>query len=339
MKYAISRILRQTTIVVNKRSYGHSCTKSLPANLRWHAKRSGLLCSSCCTSLDTIAFPLLQSQSQAETRYSLFYPINRGHLLLSRPVLSGLFNMTHVASFFSTFFSTSISRLSGDKERNTNSSSEMGEASASASAAATTTTTTTTTTTNMKDIVNDSPVTLRFDWESYKATHNSFGSFSIASFNMLAPCYKRLEDVDSLSGGRKRESSDDALWTERANNTIEFLTKELYQNIDIIGFQEFWLDPNYLLLFSDGFQANGYEIIYLQRTGRKMDSVLTAVRSSVFEILGRTNVYLCTLGDRVALILHLRHRSTGKMLLVANTHLSFPHSAFDRVNQIHQMKK
>jgi hypothetical protein len=62
------------------------------------------------------------------------------------------------------------------------------------------------------------------------------------------------------------------------------------------------------------------------------------INKDAFNILGRRDVYLCTHGDRVALILWLRHKSTGKHFVVANTHLSFPHNKFDRLNQVRQMQ-
>ena len=63
------------------------------------------------------------------------------------------------------------------------------------------------------------------------------------------------------------------------------------------------------------------------------------VNIEMFDILGSENIHLCTLGDRVALLLWLRHKETDKHILVANTHLSFPHHAWDRMNQMQQMKK
>ena len=42
-------------------------------------------------------------------------------------------------------------------------------------------------------------------------------------------------------------------------------------------------------------------------------------------------------GDRVALLLRLRHRRTGRMCCIANTHLSFPHCSIDRATQNKQM--
>ena len=47
-------------------------------------------------------------------------------------------------------------------------------------------------------------------------------------------------------------------------------------------------------------------------SGKKTDSVAIAVKKDVFEILGSENIYLCSIGDRVALVLHLHHKATGK---------------------------
>ena len=63
------------------------------------------------------------------------------------------------------------------------------------------------------------------------------------------------------------------------------------------------------------------------------------INAHVFKVLGREDIHLCSMGDRVALLLYLLHKDTGKHVLVANTHLSFPHHALDRLNQMQQMKK
>ena len=75
------------------------------------------------------------------------------------------------------------------------------------------------------------------------------------------------------------------------------------------------------------------------RSGRKTDAVALVVDKDLFEVLGSENIHLCTVGDRVALLLWLRHKIANKFVLVANTHLSFPHHALDRLNQMQQMKK
>lgn len=169
-------------------------------------------------------------------------------------------------------------------------------------------------------------------WEKNKDVFTKINHMTISTFNLLAPCYKRMPES-------KRESGDDKIWTKRVTDTIEFCNTEIYGNSDIIGFQEYWLDAGYTELFDKAFDAHNYDVRHLKRTGKKMDSVVIAVKKDVFEIQGSENVYLCSINDRVALVLHLLHKATGKTVLIANTHLSFPHSSFDRVNQMQQMKK
>jgi len=173
--------------------------------------------------------------------------------------------------------------------------------------------------------------------DGYEDYYDSIGDFNIATFNLLAPCYKRLNTRDVFSGRRYREASDIPRWTTRAKDTLEFFKNELYPT-SIIALQEFWLEENYRKRFQMEFEAEGYELRTLQRTGKKMDAVALAIKRSVFEIKGSSNVLLCSQGDRVALLLWLLHRVTGKNVLVANTHLSFPHNVFDRMNQMRQMQ-
>jgi endonuclease/exonuclease/phosphatase family metal-dependent hydrolase len=162
--------------------------------------------------------------------------------------------------------------------------------------------------------------------------------FNVVSFNMLAPVYKRLSSLDINTGFRKRESSNMDLWRARALKTLQFMEDEVFGHAEIIGLQELWLDQPYLTIFERDFKANGYDLHLLQRTGSKLDAVALAVKHNVFETIASQNVHLCTMSDRVALLLWLRHRDSGKNLLVANTHLSFPHNALDRMNQMQQMQ-
>ncbi len=156
---------------------------------------------------------------------------------------------------------------------------------------------------------------------------------------MLAPCYKRLPTRDMFTGHRIREASNHDIWSGRAENTLKFFRKEIFEKkTAIIALQEYWLDTRYSALFQKEFVQNGYEVSLLQRTGPKVDAVAMMVRSDVFEVLSSENVYLCSIADRVALILWLRHKQTGKNILVVNTHLSFPHSEADRFNQLRQME-
>ena len=164
-------------------------------------------------------------------------------------------------------------------------------------------------------------------------------AFDVVSFNLLAPVYKRLSSLNTITGRRHREDSDFTLWNDRLTQTIDFFRSEIYNDAAIIALQEYWLDPEYRILFETQFKQHGYKVYILQRTGEKMDAVAIAIKSDIFEVCGIENVHLCTYGDRVALLLWLKHRSTGFDLLVANTHLSFPHNTIDKINQVSQMKK
>jgi mRNA deadenylase 3'-5' endonuclease subunit Ccr4 len=181
--------------------------------------------------------------------------------------------------------------------------------------------------------------TSQMSWARNKNSYDASDNFTVASFNLLAPCYKRLAPEAGELGRRRREDGDADLWQSRVVKTIEFCRNEIYEGTDIVGFQEYWLDDQYNSLMLEGLKEHGFEVRHLRRTGKKQDAVAIAVKSDTFEILGSENVFLCALADRVALVLHLLHKPSGKTMLVANTHLSFPHSTFDRVNQMQQMKK
>lgn len=169
------------------------------------------------------------------------------------------------------------------------------------------------------------------------ASAESSHQFNIVSFNLLAPVYKRLTSRN-FTGRRDRESANNELWQERLEQTIEFFKQEIYQDTAIIALQEYWLDARYRDTFEAQFKEYGYEYRIMQRAGTKVDAVALVIKADVFEILGVENVDLCAMGDRVALLAWLRHKSSGQDLLVATTHLSFPHHVFDRLNQVAQMK-
>ena len=119
---------------------------------------------------------------------------------------------------------------------------------------------------------------------------------------------------------------------------MQFLENELLLNSSIVALQEFWLRDEYASIFEKGFKKLGFDTFTLRRTGQKTDAVAFMIKSSDFEMIQRKDISLCRLGDRVALLLWLRHKKSGKNVLVANTHLTFPHNMFDRSNQLRQMR-
>lgn len=165
-------------------------------------------------------------------------------------------------------------------------------------------------------------------------TYKSLSTCNIVTFNMLAPCYKRT----FFRSVRSRESSETNKWFIRAQQTVQFLQQEICSTATIVALQEFWLQEEYYSIFRHIFEKEGFEVRYLRRTGSKTDSVALLIRKNIFEILGSENINLCGQNDRVALLLWLQHKSTGRYFIVVNTHLSFPHSVFDKMAQVRQMQ-
>lgn len=177
------------------------------------------------------------------------------------------------------------------------------------------------------------------EWKSFRSEYDPRLQFNVVTFNLLAPVYKRLQTLNLETGNRKRESQNPELWRARASKTLQFFRDEVFPHTEILGLQEFWTDPHYRCIYDDDFKQFGYDVHVLQRTGSKLDAVVLAVKRDVFAVMGTLDVILCELSDRVALVLWLKHKASGKDFIVANTHLSFPHSALDKINQLRQMNK
>ncbi|CAM9309570.1 unnamed protein product, partial [Discosporangium mesarthrocarpum] len=158
--------------------------------------------------------------------------------------------------------------------------------------------------------------------------------FRLTTFNLLAPCYKRIKPVTNKGGlcppagveapeaahgtsgigsalmalqaklPQPRESSFDDLWRERAEDTVAFMQENMSSS-DIICLQEFWFDPRYEGLFRRGLEKE-YDFHMVRRTGGKSDGVAVLLRKGCWEVVGQEQISLSNIGDRVALLLHLR---------------------------------
>lgn len=138
---------------------------------------------------------------------------------------------------------------------------------------------------------------------------------------------------------------------------------------DIICLQEFWFDQAYEAIFRAAL-GDDYNFHTLQRTGSKDDGVAVLLRRGKWEVRSSSGLSLSPVGDRVALVMHLRtvqsksenslggvskHAGTpagaggdgtrggaaqhgGEDVILVNTHLAFPHHAHDRVNQVWQIR-
>ena len=181
----------------------------------------------------------------------------------------------------------------------------------------------------------DSLSMLRWD-DSKRIKFHQLGSFRITSFNLLAPCYKREDGNDDGI----RESDSHESWNKRLDDSLDFFNSDLSISSDVIAFQEFWVEPSYRLKYVEAGRDRDFEFHFMRRhKHRKSDALAVAVNSKKFSVMGSEQVFLCDFVDRVGLILWLYHRDSKKHVVVANTHLSYPHNDFDRQNQLLQIKK
>ena len=145
----------------------------------------------------------------------------------------------------------------------------------------------------------------------------------VGTFNMLAPCWKRLD-----SG---RESSFEHIWKPRIKRLIKELKKHKFH---ILMLQEFWFEGSYKNQFVEAF-GNEYDMYFLQRGNKKPDGLLTLISAekmpSVQEYIG---LDYNDFGSRVAQILCFCD------VRVINTHLTFPHpNPYDPIMRRYQAIK
>ena len=102
-------------------------------------------------------------------------------------------------------------------------------------------------------------------------------SIDVLTFNMLAPCYKRMS-TRNATGRRHRESYDRKAWRPRAERTFDFFREEIFPSASIIALQEFWMgEEEYKKMFLDEFERQGFEVLTLQRTGDKVRSPTSTI--------------------------------------------------------------
>ncbi|CAI5467825.1 unnamed protein product [Closterium sp. Yama58-4] len=173
---------------------------------------------------------------------------------------------------------------------------------------------------------------------------------SCTTFNVLAPIYKRM-GVES-----ERESACQHVWRERNQQIIKTL---LDTDSSILCLQECWLaNPEWVDMYDTALQGAGYQLLKLPRTNARGDGLMMAVRASEWEAVDHHPLCFNDCGDRVAQIVRLRARrggrggersmrggeeeegkGEGEEVLVANTHLLFPHDANSSIVRLCQVYK
>mmetsp|Transcript_582 Transcript_582/g.1535 ORF Transcript_582/g.1535 Transcript_582/m.1535 type:complete len:401 (+) Transcript_582:186-1388(+) len=164
----------------------------------------------------------------------------------------------------------------------------------------------------------------------------AIAALRIGTFNLLAPCYKRLPDTRGPMGRRMREAQFEDLWAARADATMRMLSG--LETADVLCLQEFWFENSYQAIARAALSAK-YDFHTLQRTGVKKDGVVTLVnrkrvRCVESEAL-RFHEHGCD--HRVALlsVLELRNKPKLRFVLV-NTHLTFPHNEADHQTRLRE---
>ncbi|CAF1104548.1 unnamed protein product [Adineta steineri] len=153
-------------------------------------------------------------------------------------------------------------------------------------------------------------------------------TFSVCTFNILAPCYKRL------SSETDRESAYDNLWQTRHSSIIELL-QSLESNI--ICLQEFWLKSSVFTQLYKSNLSSKYNFYTLQRTGSLDDGLAILVDSNHIKVIDKCELILNDIGNRVGLLLHMEFN--GNNLLLLNVHLTFPHHRFELGVRLKQIEK
>ena len=100
------------------------------------------------------------------------------------------------------------------------------------------------------------------------------------------------------------------------------------------------MEPEYRERIEQAAISKGYKLYYRRRHERRKDDALVlAIDEKQFEVRETSHVELCRLNDRVGQIVWLYHKHAQKNFVIANTHLSFPHNEFDRMQQYEQINK
>jgi mRNA deadenylase 3'-5' endonuclease subunit Ccr4 len=146
------------------------------------------------------------------------------------------------------------------------------------------------------------------------------------TYNMLADSLCDINDPDFVD-----IPIDVLRWTNRCGR----LQKQLIvQNADLACLQE--LDAAHVGQFMSAFDASAWRYLYKQRTGANRDGCALLWKTSVFELVAERSLEFKNMPgadgvtplsfmdrDNVAQVVVLRHRASGRLLIVGNCHLLF----------------
>lgn len=151
---------------------------------------------------------------------------------------------------------------------------------------------------------------------------------------------------------RTREGSVPGMWERRYVKLIDCIRESEEKCDQIVCMQEYWFDNGTAEdMFQNAF-GETHHFLYAQRPKGKVDGLCTMVPRSKFDVIHKKAVFLGS-GQRMALFVHLRLKETylktvtdgdsfkgSRDFVIANTHLTFPHSQYDlnlRAGQIQKL--
>lgn len=179
-------------------------------------------------------------------------------------------------------------------------------------------------------------------------------NFKLVTFNVLAPCYHKINVINSTTHSSVREF--ESLHSDSYLPRYHAICSQLREaNADIIFLQEFWFASRILKkLIMDELCNNSidtYELLELRRTShwRERDdglAVLTRSKRIIVEDIQDILFHDC--GDRVAQLLQVSippQKSLSNVTLIAqqflcvNVHLLFPHNKYSTKIRLREMTK
>ena len=104
----------------------------------------------------------------------------------------------------------------------------------------------------------------------------ALNTFSICTFNVLAPCYKRLASEND------RESSYKSMWRTRHLAIINLLQS---LQLHLICLQEFWLNEQSFIKLYESHLSSKYSSYYVQRTHGHDDGLAIFVDRNHFKFI------------------------------------------------------
>jgi len=145
---------------------------------------------------------------------------------------------------------------------------------------------------------------------------------------MLAPCYRRTSHRGNT------EDEDPKAWRKR-NDAIFQLLLDL--NCDVFCLQEVWFRADFLQVLRKVLEPR-YCVHLMQRPHGKEDGLAILFKSTEFEALSVHQRDFKCVGQRIGMAVRVRRLETGEEFLIGNTHLTFPHHAFDYKLRFDQMR-